>query len=63
MPLMRQNLQGYAKNDEEYLKKRANFSAKISAILGIFIGILVIIFAQDILLLLVMISESMKFWL
>lgn len=41
----------YSKNDDEYLKKRANFSAKISAILGIFIGILVIIFAQDILLL------------
>ena len=41
----------YSKNDEEYLKTRANFSAKISAILGIFIGMLVIIFAQDILLL------------
>lgn len=41
----------YSKNDKGYMKKRAKFSAKLSASFGIFVGILVIIFSQNILLL------------
>jgi len=39
----------YAGNDQKYLRERARLSAKVSSIFGVIIGIVVIIFAKDIL--------------